>query len=534
MHFDPANIQEVGIGIAALLSTVVGTFIFFGARHDKVGRAMAYTLASIAFWSWFGFLYHVTGSLPLARQFRVLSVIGIVWLSIFVVHFSAMYYAEKGTLVRWMRIGSDLIRLAGIWFSLLLFLDLFHYRNVVGNLLLPTNTVLAPDAGPWMGPLIVFYCAAMLLSMVFFSIRIRLESGLLRRQSQILGASVILGLALGATRFTPWYGFDFQPFLGALAFPLFTFTAFYSVRKFHLLNLQIAVAQILIFVIWTFTFTRMLLDPTLSAAIPDIALFLAVLILGVFLIRSIIVERRAQQELAKLTVDKEKSEFVTIAAHQLRTPMAALRWSFNLLAQGDMGPLTDMQKSIVDKGNRAAEHMVDIVNDLLDLSKMADGKFRYELKDGDVGATVRSESQLFEEIAKEKGITLRVSADEGIPQIQYDAGKLALAIQNLVDNALKYTARGGSVDVRVSAESGRVRITVTDTGIGMSADERSRLFERFFRGTRAIRMSPDGSGLGLFIAKTVVEGHGGTLRVTSEENKGTTVEISLPARQTKA
>ena len=203
-----------------------------------------------------------------------------------------------------------------------------------------------------------------------------------------------VGLTLGGLRFTPWYGFDFYPLLGDIGFPLFTFAVLYSIKRYHLLNLQVIAAQILIFLLWTFTFFRILLDTSFRDAVPDIGLFIASVVLGILLLRSTIAEMRTQKELAKLTIDRAKSEFITIAAHQLRTPASALRWSFNLLQESG-GNLSQTQRAIVESGNRAADNMAHIIGDLLDMGRIADGKFRYLFANGNIADTLKASAPLF-------------------------------------------------------------------------------------------------------------------------------------------
>jgi len=530
LHFNPADIQSIGIGLAAFLATVLTAFVFISARHERLGRPMWITLAACTVWAWFGFLYHVVPGLSLAREMRVVSVMGIVWISMSQMNFAIAYLTER---VRLGRVA-DAIRYfafaVGVALTSLLFADMFGTRFIVGALLLPADIALAPSAGPLMGLLVLFFYSSIAFSAVLLAWRARESIDEAdRRQAIILFVSMTVGLTLGGTRFTPWYGFDFYPLVGDIGFPLFVFATFYAIKRYHLLNREVAAAQLFIFTLWTLSFFRFLLDTTAQAMVVDGGFFLAALVLGVFLLRSVVMEAKAQRELAAIAVERTKSEFITIAAHQLRTPVAALRWSFNLLAEG-REQLTEKQRVLVDKGNRAADNMMHLVNDLLDMGHIAEGRFTYVFAEGNLSDTIRAEAGLFEDIAKQKGVTLGVGVADNLPAIPFDANRLNLAIQNLVDNAVKYTARGDRVTVTAEPSGEGVRITVQDTGIGFTPDERLRVFEKFFRGTRAVHMSPDGSGLGLFIAKTIIEGHGGKLALSSEEGKGATFTVSLPPR----
>lgn len=530
LHFNPADIQATGVGVAAFLATVLALFVFLSARQERLGRAMLLALVASSIWAWFGFLYHIVSDIEIARAMRVVSVMGIVGISTAELNFALVYLSERVTATRTLTWIRNAVYAAGAFFVLLLLADLLGARLLVGDLLLPTDSVLAPDAGPLFGILIAFYATGIALGGIFLAWRARAASDEVdRRQALLLFVSMTVGLALGGLRFTPWYGFDFYPMVGNIGFPLFFFATMYSITRYRLLNLEVVAATFLIFVLWTFTFLRILLEPSLAAALPDIGLFIAAVVLGVLLLRVSIAQLRSQKEIARITIDAARSEFITVAAHQLRTPVAALRWSFNLLQEDESG-LNDMQRGIIEKGGRAADNMARIVNDLLDIGHMADGTFRFALAPGDLKTLLDTCIRLQEDAAKRKQITITSRIADNLPQIAFDPDKLSLAIQNLIDNAIKYSPEKGSVEVSAVQSGETVRITVHDSGIGFTADESKRVFERFFRSPRAVRVSPDGSGLGLAIAKTIVTGHGGTISVLSEENKGAAITITLPTK----
>lgn len=530
LHFNPADIQSVGIGLAAFFATVMMLFVFLSARHERLGRALLVCLAACSVWAWFGFFYHIAPEIALARQMRVLSVIGIVLINITEMYFAATYLAERVALGRAVRAIRNAVYLGGVAFLAVLLSDLFGTRLIVGELRIPPDVALAPEAGPLMAILILFYIVSTSLSGYLLARRARAGKDQTdRRQALLLFIGMTVGLFIGGTRFTPWYGFDFYPLFGDIGFPLFTFAALYTITRYRLLNLEVAAAQLLVFALWSFTFFRILLAPSLSAAIPDIGLFTAALVIGLFLMRSVVKEIQSQRQLAKLLVDQAKSEFITIAAHQLRTPASAIRWSFNLL-QEKKSALAPAEQEIVDRGNKAAENMAHIINDLLDMGRMGNGSFRYELASGDIDAMIRSCVALVEPLAAHKQIRITTHIGE-LPQIRFDESKLGLALQNLIDNAIKYTPTGGTVEIAATRSGSNVHISVHDSGIGFTSEEKKRVFEKFFRGARAVRISPDGSGLGLVIAKTIVEGHGGTLALDSDEDRGATFTITLPTQE---
>ncbi|MHB8710578.1 MAG: sensor histidine kinase [Minisyncoccota bacterium] len=535
MHFNPADVQTTGIGLAAFLITLITVFVFLSARKEKLGRALLILLVSGTSWAWFGFLYGIVPNLALARDMRAISVMAAVWIVMLYVNFSTIYLEERVPVGRWGKSIRLFWTIGGALLSLILIGDLFGGRLIIGGLVESPNRVLAPSAGPLMIVLIAFHALCLAISAVLFARRARAsidESD--RRQVEIIGFSWTIALIFGDSRLITFYGFDHPllVFMAAIAVPIFVFATFYSIKRYKLLNIQVVVTQILIFALWAFTFFRILLDKTLAAAIPDIGLFVAVLVLGIYLLRSIIMELRSQKELAQLTIERVKSEFVTVAAHQLRTPLTAIRWAFNSLSPKDAAAsLSEEQRRMIDLGKGAADNMTLIVNDLLNVARISGGVFQFSIEPGDVREAVRAATNLFEETAKNKNIRLVVDLPPAPLPAKFDRGNFALAIENLIDNAIKYTPSGGSVSVDAARDGDKVLVSVVDTGIGISREEQMQLFQKFFRGKSAAHMSTDGSGLGLFIAKNIIKGHDGTIALVAREGGGTEATIALPVSE---
>lgn len=528
LHFDPGDIQTIGVGIAALLSTVLTVFVFLSAKQERLGRPLFLLLLGASVWAWFGFFYELVPDLWLAREIRIVSVLGIVGMNMGEVHFALVYLSERVPLGKIARGVRALVFFSGGGLMAMLIADLFGTHIIVGGLFANSATALAPMAGPGMAFLIAYYmiCVAYAGFLLAWRARAGVDE-IDRRQATLLFVSMTVGLALGGTRFTPWYGLVFFPLVGDVGFPFFTFAALYAIQRYRLLNVRVAAAQILVFALWTFAFFRLLLDTSRTAILADSAFFAIVVVLGVFLLRSVVAEMREQRELAKLTIDRARSEFITIAAHQLRTPLSALRWTFDLLTNGK-SPLDLQQRQIAQRGSQAADNMLALVNDLLNVARISDGSFAFDLREGDVRDVARTSAQALEESARKKNIRLVTEIPERPLVARMDAAKLALAVENLIDNAVKYTAEGGEVGVSVAQEGALILIAVRDSGIGIAQKDQAKLFEKFFRAPAAVRMFPNGSGLGLFIAKTIVEGQGGTIVLSSLEGRGTTVTVRLP------
>lgn len=248
-------------------------------------------------------------------------------------------------------------------------------------------------------------------------------------------------------------------------------------------------------------------------------------------------ETGEQQGLIKLvrditrekSISRSKSEFISIAAHQLRTPLSAIKWTLHMVINGDEGPLSPSQHELLNNGYETNERMIQLVNDLLNVARIEEGRFGYDFKLDDIMKVVKSVVTSVEVLAREGGVTVSITTPENAPPLfVFDASKIMLALQNLVDNAVKYTLSGGRVSVEVSIQGEYLKIDVRDTGIGIPPEQINLLFTKFFRADNALHMQTSGSGLGLYLAKNVAMRHGGELRVESKEGAGSTFSLLLP------
>ena len=231
----------------------------------------------------------------------------------------------------------------------------------------------------------------------------------------------------------------------------------------------------------------------------------------------------------EIAVSQSKSEFISLVAHQLRTPLSAFKWMLYLVLEGDVGKLKKSQEDLLRKGYDSNERMITLVNDLLDVVRIEEGRFDYTF-------TRTSPVQLLEKtirdmkiLADQKGIvlTFHTQPPAAIPLAALDTEKFPLAFTNILDNAIQYTGRKGKVDVDIAFHKD-ILVTVRDTGVGIPKHQLSRVFTKFFRGDNAVRIQTSGSGLGLFIAKNIIEKHGGKIWLDSEEGKGTVVYFTIP------
>lgn len=228
-------------------------------------------------------------------------------------------------------------------------------------------------------------------------------------------------------------------------------------------------------------------------------------------------------------VERLKSEFISIAAHQLRTPLSAIKWAIKIVLDGDAGqPTKEMEETLL-KGYECNERVIRLVNDMLNVSRIEEGRFGIDLKLEDPVAVLDTVIDTLAEQSKERKIKISFIKPENMPPILMDKEKMMLALSNLLENAVKYSPEDGTVQISLERNKKEVIIIIKDNGVGIPENEQANLFNKFFRGENVVRMQTEGSGLGLFITNNVIKGHKGRIVVKSREGIGTEVRVILPA-----
>lgn len=229
---------------------------------------------------------------------------------------------------------------------------------------------------------------------------------------------------------------------------------------------------------------------------------------------------------------KTKSDFVSVASHQLKTPLTYIDWGLEAL-NGDE-TLSDANKEIVSGALKASKLLSEIVESLLDIARIEEGRFGYKFEQADISDFLGQILERAMPEANRAGVRLYFEKPEvQLPKVFIDPQRLSLAISNLLDNGIRYNVKNGDVIVRAVQTDGKpfIEVSVKDTGIGIPPEEIKKLFVKFFRADNAIKSQTEGTGLGLYIAKNIIEAHGGQIRAESELNRGTTFYFTLPTDQ---
>jgi PAS domain S-box-containing protein len=225
-------------------------------------------------------------------------------------------------------------------------------------------------------------------------------------------------------------------------------------------------------------------------------------------------------------LDRMKSDFVGTVSHELRTPLSAIKGFLELVADGEAGPINDTQREFLDIAVRNSDRLGALINDLLDVSRIESDRLEMRSEPVDLAAVLADVGATFRHEAYSKGLVLREDVAE-IPLVRGDTARLIQVFCNLVSNAIKYTPKG-EVGIRAAATSNGVEVIVSDSGIGMTPEEMAQLFTKFFRGSSPVVTESRGTGLGLVIARAILEAHQAAIDVESQPGEGTRFRVLLP------
>ncbi len=251
------------------------------------------------------------------------------------------------------------------------------------------------------------------------------------------------------------------------------------------------------------------------------------------LLRDITVRKQAEDALKKANeelkrLDQMKSDFVSKVSHELRTPLTSIKNAVHLLASGKSGPINENQERFLLMAVRNIDRLAEMVNDILDLSKIEAGRMQYHFAELDLSPVIKHLIATFQSQAEAKSLKLEMDCPETLPTVHADQSRIEQVLCNLLSNAIKSTPAGGRVVLSALGVHETVGISVTDTGCGIAPEEHKQIFERFYQTENSLTHFSKGTGLGLTIAKELIEAHNGKISVESELGKGSRFSFWLP------
>ena len=256
---------------------------------------------------------------------------------------------------------------------------------------------------------------------------------------------------------------------------------------------------------------------------------LIVLIVAAVLITIGFIITQSFERLAEVV--RLKAEFISIVSHQLRAPLANLRWIIDLLISGKVEQVPEKQTNYLQILRENGQRMEGLVSDLLTVSRIESNEFLFKKEKASLAELVQKTIAWLDPLARASNVEVKLSLADNLPEALFDPFQIGQVVENLLDNAIRYTKGRGSVSVTINRKSNHLYFEVTDNGIGISPDDYKYIGQKFFRGRNAFRHQAQGSGLGLYIAKAIVEKSGGKLSFKSKEGEGSTFWFTLPLKK---
>lgn len=533
------NVDLLTVGLAVALAIILGVIVFFQKTSSLTNRLFLVFTTMNASWSVFNYLNYQARNpstiLLLIRLVLTLAVLQV--FSFFMLMW--VFPEEKKTIPKWFKVF--LFPLTSIVAILTLTPVIFKGVTISPNL------VSVPIAGPGI-PLFGITAIGFVVSGIYLLIRKIVQAPKEEKKPYrylLVGVIVMFFFIILFNFFFPTFfgNTRFIPLSSIFTLPFVFFTA-YAIFRHKLFNAKVISTEVLVLVLALATFVEIIVADSVAILILRSSVFLLVLGVGVLLIRSVIREVKQREELQVLTeqlgeandklqaLDKARAEFISIASHQLRTPPATIKWYVGAIMDGDFGPLSEDLKASLQRVESTNNSQISLIDDLLNASRIERGKLEFFFEMGDIEPLAKiTVDQLLPQAQMHKLQLIYQPPSKPLPQVMLDKEKVRQVINNFIDNAIKYTKQG-SITVHFEQTANDVEVRVTDTGRGVAPDVAPTLFEKYTRGKDAATAA-SGLGLGLYVAKVVIEQNNGKIWVESPgEGKGSTFAFSLPIHST--
>lgn len=520
------NLDVFFLGISSASIGILGFVVFLNNRKSATNKTfLLFALLTIA-WSGTNFLVSRFNSADTVLWLLRFAIFFAVWHAFSFFHLFLVFPQEKAKLPgSYMHIVIPFVLLV----SLLCLTPLVFVRTAVFS---ATGQVASVTNGPG-----ILLFALVVLTSVLGGLGIMLKkmaraTAMEKIQFQyiLLGSAVTFLLLLVFNFILPAFfnNARFVP-LGAFFILPFAFFTAYAIIRHHLLHIKVVATEILTYVLAITSLIEVIISRDIAVLVFRLSTFLLILVLGMLLIRSVRKEVEQKEKLEELS--RAKSEFMSIASHQLRTPLSIVKGYLSLMQEGSFGNTTEKQREVMDKVYTTNEEMMNMVNDLLNVTRAEEGRLQYRFEDTDLKELVAKTVESLRGAAAEKKLQLNSQLPSEPVLVSSDKDKLSQVISNLIDNAIKYTSQG-HVEIHLSCDKGMALVTVQDTGLGIGKDEMSKLFESFSRGKAGTKSWTKGTGLGLYIAKQFVQAHKGRIWAESQgEGRGSSFFVELPLLQ---
>lgn len=525
------NYYTVSLLIGGFMAFVSGLLVLLNDKEKRENQAWFAMTVSTSIWSFGYFFMTITGSKANASIANLVLHDAAIFIPLF--YFLLVLFSTK-----------NYEKFKYLFYTFCLVAIVFLFINPLNDFV----SDLVPKAGfnfaQVPGPLYIYY-------FIYFSVLVTLGIAVSLysifksdnedqkiRYRYIIYFTLAAAIGGGSVFATTFFGIPPYPLILFSLYPVITG---YAILRHQLFNVKVIAAQLITFILWFSILVRMFFASSVKEQFANAVLFFISIFLGILLIRSVKKEVNQREKIESLAadletanshlkeLDQQKSEFVSLASHQLRGPLTAIKGYASMLLDDDFGPIEGPVRDAVDKMYQSTQDLVVVVGDYLDVSRIEQGRMKYDFSDFDMKELIATTiTELKPNIERAK-LAISFDYDAGATfMVHADQGKIRQVIGNLLDNSIKYTPKGSIHVWLQKTPENKILISISDTGVGIRPEILPRLFEKFTRAPDASKTNILGTGLGLYVAKKMIEAHEGRVWAESPgEDKGSTFFIEL-------
>ena len=517
--------------INAVGSAFLGLFVYLKNRKENINKTFGLLCLSIVLWSFPYYIWQLSNTEKTALFWSRVLMVGAIFIPVtylhFVFTFLGLYQKKKKFLI--------FSYIVAFIFLILNFTPLLFVKKVVPELSFP----FWPKPGIAYPPFLLMFFGYIIYGCYLLFNAYQKRTGIERTQISYFLIASLIGFPSGATNYLLWYGIPTPPYWNVLVI-LFPVLTTIGITRHYLFEIRVILTEALVIATGLALLIQAVVAETVLLKVLGGALFVFFVIFGYQLVRSVIREielraelERAYKELER--IDMAKTEFLSMASHQLRTPLGIIKGYISMMLEGDYGEIPEKLKEKLKNTYVSNDRLVKLVNDLLDITRLEMGKIELNLERASIGEIISGVVEEMKTVAEKKGLylkwePLRQAQGKPLLEMSLDKNKIRQVILNLIDNGIKYTEKGG-ITITSKIKDNRLQIEVRDTGVGMGKEEIENLFEIMARGRAGLQYWMQGTGLGLYTARKFVEMHGGRVWAESPgKDKGSIFYVELPVK----
>ncbi|HUY05126.1 MAG TPA: ATP-binding protein [Candidatus Paceibacterota bacterium] len=519
------NFYAISALVNVVTSVILGFLILFADRRNRANQLFSLFALAVAVWGYAYFSWQIASDPESAILWVRVLMAGAIFIPFFYFHFVVRFLGKQWQLRRFVWTGYITV----LFFSIVNWSPAF-ISSVVPRVGFP----YWPVAGPLFLPFLIVWVAYAAYPVWLLFKRLRATDDIEERaQITYILIGTAIGYAGGCTNYFLWYGIPVLPY-GNITASLYIIFVAYAILKHGLFSMKVVATEFIVFALWLFVFIRMLLAVDPGEQLVDGGLLFVLLIVGVLLIRSVDREVEQREKIQKLAEELQETNerqegLIHFIGHEVKGFLTKAEGAFAALSDGDFGQLPDELKPFVEHSLAETRQGVDSVATILKASNLKKGTVTYAKEPFDLKALAAEAVEKAQTAASQKGLTLTFTADDASYQMTGDKAQINdHVLRNLIDNAINYTP-SGSIAVSLKRDGAKLVFAVKDSGIGITDEDKRRLFTEGGHGKDSVKVNVHSTGYGLFIAKQITEAHGGTIRAESEgQGKGSTFTAEFP------